>query len=223
MSDPKSPHFSCCHAPPMDCPSLVNDRLSGDPDAAERMQARFGPLVKGIVRKKLGSEHQDACEDVCQEAWIRIDAGLDQWNGRNRFCAYLATITAHTAIDYLRSAARKPSFSHGYEHDVADENPEPGERLVRKEEVAGLLNWIQQYRQQLPIAELHAWELLEKGLSKREVASELGVRVRTIEWYINKTATRIARRLRITENGIKVVRKLIPDIVGILTQCMVDD
>lgn len=222
MSDSSQNPFPCCHDPPMDCPSLVNDRLNSDPDAADRMQVRFGQFVKGIVRRKLGNAHRDAWDDVAQEAWIRIDAGLDQWKGRSRFCAYLATITAHAAIDYLRRVARTPPLSHGYEHDVADADPGPDERLVRKEEVADLLEWIQQYRQQLPDKEKRGWELLEKGLTRKKVASELDVSVRTIDSYINKTATRIVRRLKGTENGIKVVRKLVPDIVRILKTCVAD-
>lgn len=222
MPDSAPERFPCCHDPPMDCPSLVSDRLSGQRDGAERMQARFGPFVRSIVWKKLGTAHQDACEDVYQEAWLRIDAGLGRWNERSRFCAYLATITAHTAIDYLRRATRTPPVSHGYEYDMADAKPEPDEQLVRKEEIASLLAWIQDIRQQLPDIELRAWELTEQGLTRKEVAIRLDVGVRTIDWYISKIATRIARRLKVTENGIKVVRKLVPDIVHILKQWMDD-
>lgn len=215
--------FPCCSDPPMDCPSLVNARLSDVPGAAERMQLRFGQFVRGIVRKKLGSSHQIDWEDVVQEAWIRIDAGLERWHGESRFCSYLATITAHAAIDYLRKVARRPPLSGGYDFDIADNELRPDERLVRKEQAADLLAWIEEYRKTLSGKELRAWELLERGLTRQEVASQLGVRVRTIDWYVNKIATRIAGRLKVKENGIKLVRGLIPDIVRVLKGCLADD
>lgn len=215
--------FPCCHPPPMDCPSLVSDRLRDAPGAAGRMQTRFGQRVKGIVRKKLGHAHKDAWDGVSQDAWIRIDAGLHRWNGQARFCSYLATITAHAAIDYLRKVARRPPVSDGYDFDVADGNLGPDEHLIRKEEAANLLAWIERYRKTLPERELLAWTLLEKGLTRKDVASELAVSVRSIDGYVSKFADSIAWRLKVKENGLKLLRRLIPDMVRILRGYLTDD
>lgn len=103
--------------------ALVARLRAGDDHAFQEIYLRHEPLVRTIVRSRLGArgDAADAVQDVFATAWTRL-GGL-----RDPACLrpWLAQIARRTAIDHGRRAARAPR-GHGEPALLAVPDPRPG-------------------------------------------------------------------------------------------------
>ena len=103
--------------------ALVARHRAGDDRAFREIYLRHEPLVRIIVRARLGGQGDaaDAVQDVFAAAWTRL-GGL-----RDPACLrpWLAQIARRTAVDHGRRAARAP-VGHGEPALLAVPDPRPG-------------------------------------------------------------------------------------------------
>lgn len=84
------------------CPYLVSGYLSGDLDAGEALFQRMTEVVRTVLQQKLGATRIADCEDLAQEAMMRLLRNLSNWRGECRLCYYAATVATRVAIDHAR-------------------------------------------------------------------------------------------------------------------------
>ena len=87
-------------------PDQVDEWVQRLSDAKQQQQAlsELRPILLRGVSKAIGNRGNDQafCEDVVQEALIRILDRLEQFSGRSRFLTWAMTITVRIAVDALR-------------------------------------------------------------------------------------------------------------------------
>jgi RNA polymerase sigma-70 factor (ECF subfamily) len=158
---------------------LVHDTRNGDQTAfralVERHQRKAFAVALGIVR-----DHDDAL-DICQEAFLRVYRGLDNFDGDSRFFTWLYRILHNLAIDHLR---RRRFHTISLDDDenvmpIADSSVDgdPERNLSRQRLVASLdeglaaLSPVQ--RAVLMLREV-------QGLSYKEIAQSVGCSIGTV-------------------------------------------
>ena len=158
------------------------------------------PLMRFVRLQSPGMSEADA-EDVVQDVFIRlVDVLRERKIDRNRakFRAYLASMTRHLLIDRYRAAQARPALAAGpvpngwlAPSSAQDMGPVPG-GLVGPVPIAAIdpgvavdVLWRQVAREAakehiftktaVSAQSKRIYELLERGLSPREAAAQIGV------------------------------------------------
>jgi RNA polymerase sigma-70 factor (ECF subfamily) len=113
---------SAASAAPSD-ETLLNEHLSGDPNAFGRLMARYQRELFHFLVRFLGD--RALAEDVFQEAFLQVYQSADQFDASRRFRPWLFTIAANKARDALRSQARRSSSP--LQANISSSDAESGE------------------------------------------------------------------------------------------------
>ena len=131
----------------------------------ETIWKEYSTKLRSFIEKRI--DNRAAAEDVLQEVFLKVHAGLASVKAGTKLQSWLYQITRNAVIDYYRS--RKPSELPP--EWLQQPGPEPSER-ARQELEACLRPMIDQlpapYREALTLSEL-------KNLPQREVAKKLGL------------------------------------------------
>lgn len=120
--------------------------------------------VLGLVRR-LGVSARDA-EDVAQEVFLAVHAGLPQFEGRSKLKTWICSICLHKVQDYRRqSSRRRETVSADPQAPPLTDTPQ--DDLLRKQRVQLLEDIIGR----LPDAQRQVFVLYElEGLSMSDIA-----------------------------------------------------
>jgi RNA polymerase sigma-70 factor (ECF subfamily) len=159
-----------CDCPPYDCAGQVRLYLAGDREAGNELARKFTSLVWSIVMRVLGPARREEWEDASQVIFLRVFANLEKWEKRCPFCKWLAIVAARRAIDCI-----------GMHEPVVQLTIDPPDPSVLdpdtmdciKTRVAGLSPELQQL-----------FEMWKQGLSREEMARQLGKSLRTIHYWL---------------------------------------
>ena len=171
----------------------IADRTQGN-DCAEWaafVELYASPLMRFVRLQSPGMSEADA-EDVVQDVFIRlVDVLRERKIDRNRakFRAYLASMTRHLLIDRYRAAQARPSLAAGsvpngrLAPSAQDKGPVPIAAIDPG--VAVDVLWRKAAREAakehiftktaVSAQSKRIYELLERGLSPREAAAQVGV------------------------------------------------
>lgn len=83
---------------------LIKACIDQQPLAQRRMYECYYAFVKGICLRYT-SKVED-CEEVMDDAFLKMFRNLDKYNAERPFKAWLRTIVVNTAIDYYRQSLR---------------------------------------------------------------------------------------------------------------------
>jgi RNA polymerase sigma-70 factor (ECF subfamily) len=128
-----------------------------------------------------------AAEDVVQDAWIRAIESIDRWRGNGPFGAWLRGITAHVAIDAVRSELR-------FADELLDESTSDdtsAERLDLETAIAALPMG---YRTVLLLHDV-------EGFTHEEIAAQLGVTAGTSKTQLFRARRAVRARIAIPTEG----------------------
>jgi RNA polymerase sigma factor (sigma-70 family) len=122
----------------------------------------------------LGSEGRGDWDDSCQEIFLRVFMRMETWEGRGRFCKWLAVVAARRAID-----ARDP---RPFERLPPGEIPDRPRRDPRwpPETIA----CIESVLAKLPPERRRAFEQSVEGVPREEIARAAGKKVRMIHYWL---------------------------------------
>jgi RNA polymerase sigma-70 factor (ECF subfamily) len=113
---------------------LLVQAQEGDRKAFETLVEAHRPRLLSFVRRRLGSRlrGRTQAEDILQEALLRALGSLErfEWQGKDSFFCWLATIAEHI-IQNLNRSLREPPVALEAEH--AGSGPSPS-RVLRREE-----------------------------------------------------------------------------------------
>ena len=82
---------------------IVNQVVSGNVNAFERLLKRYQAQVVGIVKKHIPF---DKVEEVAQDVFVRVYQSLPTFKGNDRFKQWLSTVTIRTCYDFWRKHYR---------------------------------------------------------------------------------------------------------------------
>ncbi len=205
--DPGAAHAPATASPaetqsPSDA-DLVELARTGNPVAFESLIQRFQSLVSLVAYRQLG--HQDAVEDVAQEAFVKAFLHLNELDDVTRFKAWLLRITANIALDHLRrrkhqgvslddtgafTAAESAAAENPRRRDElqeAGENAEGAE--LRDQIVEAIYSLPEEY--QVPAAMRYLEEVPYKEISRR-----MGLREETLRKRIHRANQMLRRKLK---------------------------
>lgn len=173
--------------------ALVERHRSGDPQAFEELYDEFSGMVYGVALR-LSGDAEDAA-DLSQEAFLRIHRHLSGFRGRASLKTWVYQVAVNCCRSRLRRRARQARRSH-LDLESVDQVPtqerNPEDRAVARSDGRWLLDALQRVPQ--PFREAVVLRDIE-GLSYREIAEVLGVRIGTVRSRIARGRDRLRQTL----------------------------
>jgi len=159
---------------------LIQRISSGDENAFLSLYDRHASHVFALALRILGDP--GAADEVTQDTFLKLWKRSDHYQAAlGTVITWLLTITRHTALDHLRSEARRPPITHSLE-DGDQWLDIPAAESATEES-----RWRSMYFavQSLPDDQRHVIELAYyHGLSQSEIAEEL-------KWPLGTVKTRL--------------------------------
>lgn len=157
---------------------------NGPNDQLTQLYQSYAGWLKRAVRKRFSAEDAD---DIVQETYLRISRIADE-NVVIHPRALLLRVATNAAIDSVRRAGRGALAAR---LDATDER----ELSVRSHQAEDLL--FKQIIMTMPLAYRDVFILSRfSGLTYEEIALEIGLSVKTVEWRMSKALGHCQRMLR---------------------------
>lgn len=160
---------------------LVQQVLSGDRKAFERLVRQYEALVLHIVNPMIGNLADR--EDLCQEIFIKVYQHLNGLEFRSRLSTWIGTIAWNACVNFLqkkRNVAVADLFATD-ETPSSGSPPTPEDLLIKKQEAKFLTSAIEQ----LPVVQKTVLLLFHHDdLSLEEIAQILGIPVNTVKSHL---------------------------------------
>lgn len=157
----------------------VKGLINNDKKALDALYNFYYPRLYSFAKGFLKVE--DDINDILQEVFIKIWENRKNIKNVETFNAYIFTITKNSVISYFREKTKLSSFESRMREMATTEgfllNPSVEYEDI-KEKVEKLIDLLPEKRKQ--IFKLSR----ENGLSHREIATELGISVKTVEDHI---------------------------------------
>jgi len=161
----------------------------GDMSAFDQLfKLHYEDLVSQLYRKSYDLE---LSEDIIQNIFIEFWSNRKELNIQNSIKAYLSTSARNRFIDHFRKQKSIVRKEENYLQNTLHLNiASPEEELLTKENLDNIYDKIAQ----LPAQSKHIFQLSRfSEMSYQDIAEELGVSVKTVEYHISK-ALRILRK-----------------------------
>lgn len=154
--------------------------------------------LRGYLKKRLRAFNSNDADDVIQEAYARIWTAEFSTIRDGR--SYLYATVRHLLAEYARRRRIVPIELLG-EIDslsIISDEPGPERRVGARQE----LNRLRAIAANLPVQCRQVFELRKfEGLSHREVAQRMGLRIKTVENHLTRALARIAEALTASDES----------------------
>ena len=169
----------------------------GDPLALEMIFTAFRGELLQLARERTGSDA--VAEDVVQDVFLAIWAGRATWHIRSSLRAYLRRAVHNVAARARTSSTRGPGTGLSLDapetaavSDLADPSPAPDEFVQH----AALADALVRATRELPPRVRDVFALSRAhDLSNREIATTLGISLKTVETHMTRALVFLRRRL----------------------------
>ncbi|MCS7168304.1 MAG: RNA polymerase sigma factor [Gemmatales bacterium] len=166
--------------------ALVRACLKGDPQATQRLVARFQRDVYAVCLRLLGHVHD--AEDVTQEVFLRVFRSLHCWDKSRPLRPWILAIAVNRCRTWLRQRSWNSSLHDGL-HD-RQVRPDPNELWELQETLQEALGQLrEEYR--LVFVLYH-----DRHLPYEEIAEILGRPVGTIKTWLHRARLELIDYLR---------------------------
>jgi RNA polymerase sigma-70 factor (ECF subfamily) len=175
-------------------------------DAIPNFAAIYADLQPKVLRYLKGLIGPDEAEDIAQNVFLKVHAGLKDFRGEASLSTWIYRIATNAALDRLRSrsfresaqvasdaAARGDTAGAGAVTDDADNGAEPSAEslFMRKEMNECIANFVdtlpENYRTVLALSDLD-------GLKNREIADILGLSVDAVKIRLHRARRELKKR-----------------------------
>lgn len=165
-------------------------RVGLDPDQLDRLYREEAPKLRTWLKPRIWLE--DERNDIVQEAFTRL-AESTAYGARENPGAYLQGIVRHLLLDRVRIWAKNRSL----EQAAPTIAPEP----VRPDTAAEINEMQARYRAAVDMLPPKTREvyLLHRvnDLAYKQIAEQLGISIRTVEWHVAQAIIRISKSISI--------------------------
>ncbi len=159
----------------------------------------FNEKIRRYVARLVGEADS---EDVTQEVFLKVNAGLKDFRGDSSLSTWIYRIATNAAMDYRRKSLTRPQeqVSDGdiagapaCEDDLAaDPSSSPDRQLIRKEMndcIKGIVDGLpENYRTVLVLSDL-------EELPNDEIAEVLDITLETVKIRLHRARTRLKKEL----------------------------
>ncbi len=160
------------------------DALHGSHSLAAAVVGHW-PAVYKLLWMMSGNSHD--AEELTQETFLRAWERLDRFGGDGQLRAWLLRIASNAYFDLLRKRKRSKTV-HLEEDLVANETPQPGQRLETAEQYALLTAAMAQLSPTTrTVFHLRAAE----SLSFRQIGQMLEISEEAARWHMHQARTRL--------------------------------
>lgn len=176
--------------------SLLQRIASGDSVAVRECIDRWGPILRGMARRLLGSGPDS--DDALQEAFIAVWRAAPVYNPQlGAESTFIVTIARRRLLDVLRSRKRSRATQ-----ELSFEPPDREENVPQADQ-SEELGKARRALQQLRTEERQVLELcLIDGLSQSQAAAKTGMALGTVKTHARRGMMRLRRLLGIpVSNG----------------------
>ena len=157
----------------------VKGLISDDKKALDMLYNFYYPKLYSFAKGFLKVE--DDINDILQEVFIKIWENRKNIKNVETFNAYIFTITKNAVITYFREKTKLSSF----ESRVREMATSEGLFLNPSIEYEDIKEKVEQLIDHLPEKRKQIFKLSrENGLSHKEIATQLGISVKTVEDHI---------------------------------------
>jgi RNA polymerase sigma-70 factor (ECF subfamily) len=180
---------------------LLDALNRGDPEAAERLCAAYGPALRSLVRRQLPRRLRRKLDsiDVVQSVWARLWPGFRdarwQFESAEQLRAFLLTVVRRRLVDQLRrhhaAMERERPLEPAVPAVVSAPQPRPSE-LAQAEEMWDRLLAL------CPPEHHDLLRLKRLGLPLGEIASRTGLH----EGSVRRVLRHLARRLALDQEPL---------------------
>jgi len=174
------------------------EALAGDRDAYRRFLLDVTPVVRGIVRARLGTRGRDDVEDVVQETLLALHAKRHTWRRDRPVLPWLYAIARHKTVDRLRGE-RRGGHEVGLEHAEALATEDTTNRTGETMDVERAVSLLEGRSQQVVRA------IGMNGVSVAEAGERFGMSENAVRVAFHRGLTRLVA-LRSTLLGERTAR-----------------
>jgi RNA polymerase sigma-70 factor (ECF subfamily) len=167
-----------------DLEEILAGSRDGERLAQRRLYERFHRKVFGLAVRLVSPREAD---DVTQEVFLRVFAGLGSFRGASAFPTWLYRVAVNECLRYRRSLPHKPDALVA---DPVSPACAPGQRLEQAELLEHAL-----MRLETPLRTVFLLRHGE-GLSYKQIASVLGVPISTAATQLGRARAELQRMIR---------------------------
>jgi RNA polymerase sigma-70 factor (ECF subfamily) len=153
--------------------------------------------------------YQEA-EDLTQEVFIKLNSGLEKFEGRSKLPTWIYKIATNTANDYFRSVSFQKGTKHTLSGEFLEQNKEDknlwtgekantSDKILEKKEMN---DCIKRYVDDININYKTVFVLSKyEGLKNQEIADILGLSIDTVKIRIYRARTKLKKKM---EKGCEI-------------------
>ncbi|MFC2096643.1 RNA polymerase sigma factor [Bacteroidota bacterium] len=175
----------------------------------------FYPKIVRYLTRILNDK--DLAEDFTQDVFIRVNEGLQKFEGRSKISTWIYKIATNVANDYFKSASFQKGTKQTFSGEFLEENKqdknvwtddksEISDQVLEKKEMNSC---IKRYVQDITENYRTVFVLSEyEGLKNKEIADILGLSLDTVKIRLYRARTQLKKkmeegcRISYEENGI---------------------
>lgn len=184
-------------------------------DAASDFEAIFAEFRPKVLRYLSGMVGPDEAEDISQNVFLKVHAGLEEFRGESSLATWIYRIATNAALDRLRSRSFHQTAQIGSHSELSDDTAiETAETdlagntversaecsLIRREMNECIKSYVdalaESYRSVLVLSDL-------EGLKNQEIAEILGLSVDTVKIRLHRARRALKNRF---EGGCEFYR-----------------
>jgi RNA polymerase sigma-70 factor (ECF subfamily) len=168
---------------------LIEESLSGDPEAYAALVNRHQKMVRAVAFRMTGSFNDS--EELAQEAFLRAYRQLDAFAGGSKFSTWLCKIVINLSLDWRRRECRRDDIHVKWAAEAASaRSSDDGfpDELSRR---------VQSALDRLPVKQRAAIVLtIYENQSHAEAAKTMGCAEATISWRVFAARQKLKRLLK---------------------------
>lgn len=131
--------------------------------STEGLWKTFGDRLRRFIRTRVRNDHD--ADDVLQEAFAKIHAGLPGVNDSEKLEAWIFQVTRRAVVDHFRQRASKVRPS-----EIPADGSDPADVT------AVVASWLRPMMEELPATDREILDLADaQGLGQQEIADRLGL------------------------------------------------
>lgn len=168
----------------------------------------FYPKIVRYLHKLL--DNKDEAEDLTQEVFIKINSGLEKFEGKSKLSTWIYKIATNTAYDYFRSVSFQKGTKQTLSGEFLEENKEDknvwtgvksatSDKMLEKKEMN---DCIKRYVDDINISYKTIFVLSEyEGLKNQDIADIFGLSLDTVKIRIYRARTQLKKKM---EKGCEI-------------------
>lgn len=170
---------------------IVKGLIKNDKQALDELYNYYYPKLYIYAKGFLKVE--DDINDILQEVFIKIWENRKNIKNVETFNAYIFTISKNAIISYFREKTKTSSFESRVKNMATSE----GYYLNDSIEYLEVKEKVDQIIEKLPEKRKHIFKLSrEQGLSHKEIATQLGISIKTVEDHIMHAIRHLRKHLK---------------------------